>query len=425
MTHKIFAPFLIVFALIASLIPQSAWAAAGISPSGGTSVQNGQTFTVTVKASGATFDSLQGTISVSGPVSVVSFSAGGATWLPGKAPANNNQFVGIVSPTSSLTVATIKLKGTRVGKGSVTVSGARLARSGAEVGSAGGSTSFTITRALVPPGSITVSSATHPDQAAPYEATTVELGWDKPAGVSGYSHVFDQAADTVPPTTVTTTEVAVKYEGVAIGTYYFHIRALNGDGWGSTTHFKVTIKEPDPKVDETLAKSTISSISLGDGYVNDPTAGTISKLTLSGTVVSGYSTNVALLPKPTLAAETKLTSEVSTDGNWSLTIPDGIPAGFYTVTAQGQKEKSLTPASDPMTIQLSVVEGGSVRVVTSADANKPPRTDIVKVLGVTMRKQTLGWTGIVLADLLLIAGGFWYFTRRSRKTNLPSANKLP
>lgn len=414
MNRRIFTPLLTVLVLVTSFLPDSALAAAGIVPSGGTSVQNGQTFTVTVKASGATFDSLQGTISVSGPVSIVSFSAGGATWLPGKAPANNNQFVGIVSPTSSLTVATIKLKGTKEGKGSVTVSGARLARSGAEVGSAGGTTSFTITRALVPPGSITVSSATHPDQTVAYEATTVELGWDKPTGVSGYSHVFDQVADTVPPTTVTTADVAAKYEGVAIGTYYFHIRALNGDGWGSTTHFKVTVKEPDPKVDDTLAKTTIASISLGDGYVNDPTVGTISKLTLSGTVVSGYATNVSLLPKPTLAAETKLTSEISTDGNWTLTIPDAIPAGFYTLTAQGQKEKSLTPASDPMTIQLSVAEGGSLRVITSADTNKPPRTDIVKVLGVTLKKQTLGWSGLIFFNLLALGGLYWFLVRRSR-----------
>lgn len=425
MTRRHFTPFVTIFALILSLFPASAFAAAGITPSGGTSVQNGQTFTITVKASGATFDSLQGIISVSGPVSIVSFSAGSATWLPGKTPANNNQFVGIVSPTSSLTVATIKLKGTKEGSGTVKVTGARLARSGAEVGSAGGTTSFTITRALVPPGSITVSSASHPDQAAAYEATTVDFSWDKPAGVSGFSHAFDPVADTTPATSVTTTETAVKYENVPVGTHYFHIRALNGDGWGPTTHYKVTVKEPDPKVDDALAKTTITAITLGDGYVNDVTAGTISKLTLSGTVVSGYAANVSLLPKPTLAAETKLTSEVSTDGNWTLVIPDGIPAGFYTVTAQGQKDKSLTPASDPMTIQLSVAEGGSLRIITAADTTKPATTDIVKVLGVTMKKQALGWTAIVLADLLLIAAGFWFLLRRTRTGSAPSANKLP
>ncbi len=424
MKTRLLAPILTVVALLISLLPMSAFAAAGIFPSGGGSVQNGQTFTVTVKASGATFDSLQGVISVSGPVSVVSFSAGGATWLPGKAPANNNQFVGIVSPTSSLTVATIKLKGTKEGKGSVTVSGARLARSGAEVGSGGGSTSFTITRALVPPGSITVTSASHPDQAAAYEATTVELAWDKPAGVSGYSYVFDQVAETVPPTAVTSAEVSTKYENVVIGTYYFHIRALNGDGWGPTTHFKVTVKEPDPKVDEKLAKTTITSVTLGEPYVNDVTAGTITNLTFEGTVEIGYAANVTLLPKPTLGAETKLTSEASTDGKWRLVIADPMPAGFYTVTAQGQKEKVLTPASEPMMIQLSVAKGGSVATITTSDVNKPPRTDIVTVLGVTMKKNVLGWAGLILADLLALGGFYWFFIRRRARSSA-SANKLP
>jgi len=424
MKRRLFTSILLVVALLATFLPESAFAAAGIFPSGGTSVQNGQTFTVTVKASGATFDSLQGVISVSGPVSIVSFSAGAATWLPGKTPANNNQFVGIVSATSSLTVATIKLKGTKEGSGSVKVTGARLARSGAEVGSSGGTTSFTITRALVPPGAITVTSPSHPDQTAAYEATTVDLAWDKPAGVTGYSHVFDQIADTTPGTAVSTTETAVKYEGVLIGTYYFHIRALNGDGWGPTTHFTVNIKEPDPKVDDALAKTTISGVSITEPYSNDVTAGTITNLTFAGTVESGFTTNVTLLPKPTLPADTKLSSEVSTDGSWQLVIPAALPAGFYTVTAQGQKEKTLTPASEPMTIQLSVAKGGSVTVVTAADATKPPRTDIVRVLGVTVKKQTLGWLGVILGNLLILGAGYFFFIRRRLRIT-PSPNKLP
>ena len=136
------------------LWPQAALAAGSIAPSGGGKFTVGTTFTITVKASGATFDALQGIISVAGPVSIVSFSPGPATWLPGESPANNTQFVGIVSATSSLTVAVIKLKGTKEGSGKVTVSGVRLARSGSEVGTAGGSTSFTITRAPTPPGGV-------------------------------------------------------------------------------------------------------------------------------------------------------------------------------------------------------------------------------------------------------------------------------
>src|SRR6185369_3101743 len=106
---KMFNKVLIGFLGLAILLsPLKVFAAGSITPSGGGSYAVGATFTITVRASGATFDSLQGKIAVSGPVSIVSFSPGSATWLPGKSPENNNQFVGITSATSSLTVATIK-----------------------------------------------------------------------------------------------------------------------------------------------------------------------------------------------------------------------------------------------------------------------------------------------------------------------------
>lgn len=126
--------------------------AAGIYPSGTKSSPVGKNFSVTVTASGAEFDSLQGTISVSGAVKVISIAAGGATWLPGKSPSIGGQFVGITSPTRSLRVATVTLQGTKIGKGTLTVSGVKLARNGGYVGSDGGSISFDIVRAPTPPG---------------------------------------------------------------------------------------------------------------------------------------------------------------------------------------------------------------------------------------------------------------------------------
>jgi len=93
---KIISSFLIGMFTILS-VPFSARAEGGIFATGGGTKTAGQTFTITVAASGATFDSLQGSISISGPVDVVSFTAGSATWLPGKTPSNGGQFVGIVT----------------------------------------------------------------------------------------------------------------------------------------------------------------------------------------------------------------------------------------------------------------------------------------------------------------------------------------
>ncbi len=442
--------------------------AAGASVSGGGTKTVGQNFTVTVVASGAEFDSLQGVIAISGPVSIVSFVGGGATWLPGKSPANNTQFVGITSPTTKLTVASITLKGTKEGKGSVSVSGVKLARNGAYVGTSGGSTSFTITRALTPPGGVEVSSTTHPDQNAAYEATTVELSWKAPAnGATGYSTVFDQIADTTPGTAISTTATTATFPNLAIGTYYFHIRANNGDGWGATTHFKITIKEPDPKVDDSVAKPTITGAEESQSFATDIAAGTVSGFVLKGTAPVGYVAILSFEAKDKLPAAlfepisvpvnqsdtptedadqpageapqtvnqpkivsgvtlTPLMAETDASGAWQIPITAAVPAGFYTITVQGQKEKVLTPVSDPLSIELAVAEGGRVRVITAADATKPPRTDIVTVLGATIKKQTLGWGGLIVFNLLALGTLYWFSARRHRLGRSPaSANKLP
>ncbi len=385
--------------------------AAGISASGGGKYNVGATFTVTVKASGATFDSLQGTISVSGPVQVVSFSGGGATWLPGKSPANGAQFVGIVSPTSSLTVATIKLKGTKEGSGSVSVSGVKLARSGAYVGSDGGGTSFTITRAPTPPGAVTVTSSTHPDPSVSYEATTVQLAWNKPAGVTGFAYGLNQEAETVPAATVTSAETAFSYTDLAIGTHYFHIRALNADGWGGTTHFKITIKEPDPKVDDTLSAPTITTVERATTFTSNVENGTLTGVRVAGRGgLAEYQVKLAITPPERIPAEVVLTTTPAADGSWEVVIDKPIPAGFYQVTAQSQKDKILTPVSAVTKFEVGIADGGRVEVITDQDAFVPAPPESAKVLGLKMTKTTLGaFMGLTMLLLLGLAGTFFYF----------------
>src|SRR3990172_4812235 len=167
---------LLISALALLWLPTRSLAAGGIYASGGGSKTVGQSFTVTVTASGATFNALEGTISVSGPVSISSFSAGGATWT--SIPANGTHFVGMIIPaTDSLRVATIKLKATGVGNGAVSVSSVRLANAGSEVGSGAGSASFSIAKAPDLPGAVKVTSSSHPDPNTPYDATTINLSW--------------------------------------------------------------------------------------------------------------------------------------------------------------------------------------------------------------------------------------------------------
>lgn len=389
----------IVSLIALTSLPSTAFAAGSITPSGGGNNSLGTTFTVTVKASGATFDSLQGSIAVTGPVSVVSFSAGAATWLPGKTPANGSQFVGITSATSNLTVATVKLKGTKVGSGKVTVSGVRLARSGAEVGTGGGSASFTITPALAPPGAITVTSSTHPDPTQSYEATTIELAWTPPAnGANGYATLLDQTADSNPEAKTTTTDTSAKYENQAVGTYYFHIRANNKDGWSDTTHFKVTIK---PTTDSSLATAAITSITTASDYSNDIEAGTLTGIIIKGTGPAGYVMMLTFVPDLALAADKYPAPSVSDAGTWELTITDPIKAGLYHVTAVGRKDSTVSPTSPNVAFEVSVAQGGSVHLITAADTTAVyKQTQTVRVAAAQTRRK---WLWGSAAGIVLIA----------------------
>ncbi len=397
--------FLILYSIFLILLATPAFAAGTITPSGGGKYNAGATFTITVKAAGATFDSLQGKISVSGPVSIVSFSAGAATWLPGKSPANNNQFVGIVSATSSLTVATIKLKGTSTGSGSVSVSGARLARSGAEVGTGGGSTSFTITPALAPPGSVTVTSTTHPNQEEAYDVATVEVAWSPPGnGASGYSTVFNQTADTAPEAKTSTTETTAKYANLAVGTYFFHIRANNKDGWSGTTHFKINIK---PTTDSSLAIPVITSIAITSVATNDIEAGTLTGLIIKGTGPASYAMILTFAPDFALSAEKYPAPIVTDQATWERTITDPIKAGFYKLTAVGKKDSIVSPASPTVSFEISVAEGGKVRLITDADSTPAfqQAESATRVAAATARRKVVwgGLAGVVLLAAVVIA----------------------
>lgn len=359
--------------LTISIIPQKSFAAGGIYASGGGTKTVGQSFTITVSASGAAFNALEGTISISGPVSVSSFSAGNATWIT--APSNGVHFVGMVTGgTDSLRVATIKLKATGVGSGSVSVGAVKLANGGSVTGTGTGSADFSIAKAPDLPGAPTVTSSTHPDPAQSYDGTTVSLSWDKAAGVDNFSYLLDQAADTTPPAKTTDANTSVSYPDKAVDTYYFHIRAHKADGWGGTTHFKINIKVPDPKIDTTLSQPSNIKIEKSDKFTNDITLGTVTGIIISGKVLDGFKANATLTPTLTLPEGKSLTATADTEGNFSILIDYPIATGHYTLTIQGQKDLVLTPVSDKIIFEISQKKGGAINILTNDDINPPVKT---------------------------------------------------
>jgi hypothetical protein len=90
----------------------------------------------------------------------------------------------------------------------------------------------------------TIMSSTHPDQNAVYEATDASFSWtdSDDSGIAGYSVVFDQTQSTVPPTT--NGGMATTYDATNLdyGTWYLHVRAVNGVGlWGATGTFAINL----------------------------------------------------------------------------------------------------------------------------------------------------------------------------------------
>jgi hypothetical protein len=103
-----------------------------------------------------------------------------------------------------------------------------------------------------------VNSTSHPDPSKWYSNRNVTFTWG--GGQNDYNWVFDQNADTLPPTTSKGGNTTTTINGVADGVWYFHVRAAIGDNWGPTSTFKVQIDgtppgsfqlqlEPDPTKD--------------------------------------------------------------------------------------------------------------------------------------------------------------------------------
>ena len=400
---------MLISALALLWLPTKSLAAGGIYASGGGSKTVGESFTVTVSASGATFNALEGTISVSGPVSVISFSAGSATWT--SIPANGTHFVGMIIPaTDSLRVATIKLKATGVGSGAVSISSVRLANAGSEVGSGAGSASFSIAKAPQL-ATVTVTSTSHPDPNQAYDLTKIDLAWNKPAGVTTFSYLLDDKADTTPAAKATNANTSISYDNQTIGAHYFHIRAQNADGWGGTTHFKITIKEPDAKVDETLSAPSDIKIEKADNFANNIRDGLVTGVIISGKTEVGFTAKLTLTPAPALPEGKKYETLVDEKGEFSLQTDWPIPAGRYTMIVQGQKEKVLTPATDPIIFEISQAKGGAINILTDDDKN-PPKSIVDAVSG-----KKFSWKVIagIVVGLLIIGLIILLIVRQRRK----------
>ncbi len=91
-----------------------------------------------------------------------------------------------------------------------------------------------------------ISSTTHPDENKWYSNKNPEFTWKLPSDVTGASLLLDKKSVSNPGNTSDGLMTSKKYENMADGTYYFHIKFKNQYGWGQITHRKVLIDTIPP-----------------------------------------------------------------------------------------------------------------------------------------------------------------------------------
>jgi hypothetical protein len=116
---------------------------------------------------------------------------------------------------------------------------------GTEILSARGSASFNLQE--FPTNVPVISSSTHPDQNAWYQSRTIELSWSVPEGTDGFSYLLSRKPGDVPDNTSEGAETSKTYADLADGTWYFHLKAHDADGWSPINHFRIQIDNEAPE----------------------------------------------------------------------------------------------------------------------------------------------------------------------------------
>ncbi|MFH1207743.1 MAG: carboxypeptidase regulatory-like domain-containing protein [Patescibacteria group bacterium] len=364
---------IIIFGAIAIILAMPSMlkaATLSISPSTKT-VEVGDSFTVSVRVNtgGVAINSAQATVSY--PTSLLEatgISSQGIFTLWAISPTYSNAtgkstFAGgLPSPGytgSSGTVIGIVFKTKAAGKASVTISGASVLANdgiGTDLFASAGSGTFTINTPTAEPtptptptpsekkvpSAPTISSATHKDQTAWYSNSGPGFSWARESEVTGFSTALDDKPTAAPDTNQDTTDNKQLFTGIKDGTWYFHVRAQNKDGWGAAGHFKINIDTapPNPFTVELLdGARTISQSPRLNFSATDALSG-----------IKDYSLAVNGGPATTIASDATQPYTLAGlgDGDYTITITANDNAGNSTTTVATfavYSETAVTPTA--------------------------------------------------------------------------------
>lgn len=95
------------------------------------------------------------------------------------------------------------------------------------------------------PAAPQVSSPTHPDSAAWYQATDATFAWSLPSGVTGVRTSLGQSANAIPDELADGVIESYTASNLPNGTSYFHVQLRNEDGWGEVARYRVSVSDED------------------------------------------------------------------------------------------------------------------------------------------------------------------------------------
>jgi hypothetical protein len=96
------------------------------------------------------------------------------------------------------------------------------------------------------PEGVQIYSETHPSQDTWYNNNYAVASWQKDPGVTGFSYVLDNQPNTIPDNTVDTEDTSKVFDKLGDGLWYFHIKAIKSNVWGTTGQFLLRIDTIPP-----------------------------------------------------------------------------------------------------------------------------------------------------------------------------------
>ncbi|MDB5266281.1 MAG: hypothetical protein JWN89_96 [Parcubacteria group bacterium] len=207
------------------------------------------------------------------------------------------------------------------------------------------------------PGSIVITSSTHPDPSKWYNISDASLAWKLPAGATGVRYAFDHNARTIPSVDVPGLISSKTFSNLEDGVWYMHVRIKNDKGWGAVAHFRVAIDTVPP---------LSFKISFPHGSISDdPRPVVYFNTTDKGSGISHYAVRVGENDLP-IVEERDISSN-------PYAVPSQLPGKRAILVQAVDKAGNLTTETSEFEVQsiappkiidfpTSMVEGDSLRI---------------------------------------------------------------